>query len=92
MGDKEERSGIRNFQYTDTDQSFFARVWETWLKWGRPNSLMPVHVYSSEKYHRPPVQTVSFWQLCKAWGRYHYMQMRWDIERGLARLLHRRWV
>jgi hypothetical protein len=58
----------------------------------KPNSLTPVPVYSSQEQRQrlsPPQETV--WQMGIAWLRYHYIQTRWDLERSLARLLHRRW-
>jgi hypothetical protein len=33
----------------------------------------------------------SWWYVLKSWLRYYTIQTRWDIERALARLLHRRW-
>jgi hypothetical protein len=38
---------------------------------------------------RPPLQQPSWWDYCIAWLRYHGIQLRWDIERGMARLLRR---
>lgn len=58
----------------------------------KPNLLTPVPVYSSqEQRHRlsPPQETS--WQVCIAWLRYHYIQIRWDLERSIARLFHRHW-
>jgi hypothetical protein len=92
MGDRQERSGGGNSQHIDADEGFLARVWGTLLKPGQPGSLIPVHVYTSQEFRRSSAQPVLFWQLCKAWVRYHSIQMRWDIERSLAHLLHRRWV
>jgi hypothetical protein len=92
MGDKKERLDTRNSQHADAGRFFFASVWGNWLKFGQPNVLTPVHASTSQMYHRPSTSSVSPWQLCKAWIRYHSIQVRWDIERGLARLLHRRWI
>jgi hypothetical protein len=58
----------------------------------KPTSLTPVPVYSiQEQHHRLPAPRESFWQICIAWLRYHATQIQWDIERAVARLLHRRW-
>jgi hypothetical protein len=55
--------------------------------------LTPVPVYSiqEQQHHRFPAPQESFWQICIAWVRYHTIQLQWDIERTVARLLHRRW-
>ena len=56
------------------------------------NLLTPVPVYSSqEQRRRSSMPREPFWQMCLAWLRYYHIQMRWDIERALARLFHRRW-
>jgi hypothetical protein len=56
------------------------------------NSLTPLPAYSSQEHRRQlPAPQEPFWQICVAWLRYYHIQMRWDIERGLARLFHRRW-
>lgn len=34
----------------------------------------------------------SWWESCVQWLRYYSIQFRWDVERGLARLFHRRWT
>lgn len=58
----------------------------------KPTSLTPVPVYSiHEQQHRLTTPRESFWQICLAWVRYHTIQLQWDIERTVARLLHRRW-
>lgn len=53
----------------------------------------PVPVYARETDRRNILapSRESLWSLYTAWLRYHYMQLRWDVERGLARLLRRRW-
>ncbi|MDQ2905373.1 MAG: hypothetical protein ABI456_06000 [Ktedonobacteraceae bacterium] len=53
-------------------------------------SLTPVPVGDGS---RPPLvqQNPSWWSLCSAWLHYHSVQLRWDVERQLARLLGRRW-
>lgn len=69
-------------------------------KWDAPHhprSFIPIPVYASDgddpysHRRRPPLQQPSLWECCLAWLRYHWTQLRWDIERGLARLLHRQW-
>ncbi len=53
-----------------------------------------VPVYSNASYHqrrKSPVPSPSLWEHYLAWVRYHSIQLRWDIERALSRLLHRRW-
>jgi hypothetical protein len=41
---------------------------------------------------RPPVEEqISLRQFIVAWMRYHSIQIRWDMEREVARCLHRRW-
>jgi hypothetical protein len=44
-----------------------------------------------QQQHQFSTPQESFWQVCIAWVRYHAIQMQWDIERTIARLLHRRW-
>ncbi len=57
-----------------------------------PRLLTPVPVPGDDQYRRkPPVPRPSWWALCSGWFRYHSIQLRWDIERWLARILHRRW-
>lgn len=67
---------------------------------GRSQSLIPTPVYASNTDNpydpyghrrRSPLQQPSWWEYCVAWLRYQCIQLRWDIERSLARLLHRRW-
>ena len=57
---------------------------------GRPLSLMPVP-FEDQHRQRPPVQQASWWMLCTRWLQYYSIQLRWDIERSLSRLFHRRW-
>jgi hypothetical protein len=54
-------------------------------------ALMPIP--TDERYrHRQFSMHPSWWQSCVQWFRYSSIQFRWDIERGLARLFHRRWT
>jgi hypothetical protein len=60
--------------------------------WTAPGTLLPVPTHDSPAhYRRAPVQQDSLWSRFVAWLRYYSIQFRWDIERRLARLLHRRW-
>ena len=59
---------------------------------GRPLSLMRVPVpFEDQHRQQPPLQQASWWMLCTRWLQYYSIQLRWDIERSLARLFHRRW-
>lgn len=55
---------------------------------------VPIPIPSDEGYRQRQfsLQQASWWQLCVQWFRYYSIQFRWDIERGLARLFHRRWT
>ncbi len=55
---------------------------------------VPIPVYDSYHPHRklPLEPQPSWWVRCVAWLRYHSIQLRWDVERFLARLLHSRWT
>jgi hypothetical protein len=54
---------------------------------------VPVPVPGDEGYRRQPFlpQQTSWWQSCVQWFRYYSIQIRWDVERALARLFHRHW-
>jgi hypothetical protein len=54
-------------------------------------SLVPIPMDDGVR-QRSPLYTPSLWETWTAWLRYHTIQFRWDIERTLARLLHRRWI
>lgn len=57
-----------------------------------PSSFIPVPVPGGDQYRRkPPVPQTSLWELCSGWLRYQSIQVRWDIERWVARTLGRRW-
>jgi hypothetical protein len=61
----------------------------------RPRSLIlaPVFVRTDERRRMPPPLWRPTWQeLVLGWLRYQATQLRWDIERGFARLLHRSWI
>jgi hypothetical protein len=59
--------------------------------WLRPNRVKPVPVYHSQEPRRSLARHYSTWDLFNAWIKYHSIQIRWDIERTLARLLGKRW-
>ncbi|MBO0790387.1 MAG: hypothetical protein J2P36_05485 [Ktedonobacteraceae bacterium] len=53
---------------------------------------IPVYTHDASGGQRvSPVPRLSCWSRCVAWLRYYGTQTRWDIERGLARLLRQRW-
>lgn len=54
---------------------------------------VPIPVPGDDGYRQRQFLTrqTSLWQSGVQWLRYYSIQLRWDIERGLARLLHRRW-
>jgi hypothetical protein len=62
----------------------------------RPLSLIaaPVPVCSDERRKPPFTATgsASCSELLRAWLHYHAIQLRWDLERWLARLFHRPWI
>ncbi|GER87476.1 hypothetical protein KDW_16380 [Dictyobacter vulcani] len=57
--------------------------------------LLPVPVRLHEQQSNPETANQYFsdtwWSLCTAWLRYQRIQLQWDIERSIARRLHRRW-
>lgn len=61
--------------------------------WLLPGAFIPVPTHTSHKRpHQPFIpQLPSPWQRFIAWLCYSAIQIRWDIERWLARKLHRRW-
>jgi len=56
-------------------------------------SFAPVPVPIDDQYRRSsvPMQQPSWWQRFTRWLAYYGIQLRWDIERRLARLFNRRW-
>ncbi|TMC16586.1 MAG: hypothetical protein E6J33_09415 [Chloroflexi bacterium] len=56
-----------------------------------PSFILAPATFEDQYKRRPPVQQASWWTLCTRWLQYHSIQVRWDIERWLARLFHRRW-
>jgi len=51
--------------------------------------LMPVPV--GDQRRQAPGQSPSLWLQCTRWLKYHSTQLRWDIERFLARRFNQRW-
>ena len=62
-------------------------------RWMLPGSPVPVpgDDFYKHLHNSFTSQPLSFWERFTAWVRYYYIQTRWDIERRLARKLHRRW-
>lgn len=61
--------------------------------WISPGAFVPISTDDASKRSRPlfTPQIPSLWQRFTAWLRYSSIQIRWDIERWLARKFHRRW-
>jgi hypothetical protein len=60
--------------------------------WILPGLPVPVPTDDSDKHSRRSfMPQPSSWERFTAWLRYYSIQTRWDIERRLARKLHRRW-
>lgn len=61
-------------------------------RWMQQRIPVPVPADTREHARRSfSPQTPSVTERFIAWLRYHYIQTRWDVERSLARKLHRRW-
>jgi hypothetical protein len=60
---------------------------------GSRPSLSFVFVHSRDEGEQSPMllQSETWWLRCRRWIEYHSIQWRWDIERRLARIFHRRW-
>jgi hypothetical protein len=58
-----------------------------------PKLLAPLPRPTNDQWQRKqiPGQQSSLWHLCSSWIQYHTTQLRWDIERFLARRFNRRW-
>jgi hypothetical protein len=61
--------------------------------WTLPGAFVPIptNAASTRSHHPFTPQLPSLWQRLTARLRYSSIQIRWDIERWLARKLHRRW-
>jgi hypothetical protein len=59
----------------------------------KSSPFIPAYVYSHQgQKRRMPLRPLSLWPRLMAWVRYYSIQWRWDVERKIARLLHRRWT
>jgi hypothetical protein len=60
---------------------------------GARSSLSFVFVHIDDGRRQFPLlkRSESWWQRWRKWMQYHSTQLRWDIERSLARLFNRRW-
>lgn len=54
----------------------------------RPLTLVPV-AHGEQPRRSAPAD--SLWRRWAGWWRYQQLQLRWDIERSVARLFRRRW-
>ena len=66
--------------------------------WLHGRALAPIYVptdddhdHYTQRYLPPMQQAEPLWFLLKSWLDYHFIQIRWDIERNIARLRHQRW-
>jgi hypothetical protein len=61
--------------------------------WMSPGTFAPVSTHDPYAHSRRPFvpQLPSLRERFTAWIRYYSIQVRWDVERWLARKLHRRW-
>jgi hypothetical protein len=58
----------------------------------RPSpSFVFVHTNDGRKQSPMLLQSEPWWLRLRKWLQYHSIQLRWDIERRLARLFNRRW-
>jgi len=84
MGEKSERTDSVNFSAPDKHWKIFD--------WQKPDVLIPAPAYNpQEQRRRSPIQQESLWDLFVSWASYYSIQIRWDVERALARIFHRRW-
>lgn len=94
MGDTKEKLYNTIFRLSG---GYLGKFWQLFTK-DQPGagSLVPVPVPVYDSYHPhgklPLEQQPSRWTRYMAWLRYHSIQLRWDVERFLARLLHSRWT
>ena len=60
---------------------------------GTRASLSFVFVPTDDGRKQSPMllQSEPWWLRFRKWLEYHSIQLRWDIERGLARLFNHRW-
>ncbi|HLJ33373.1 MAG TPA: hypothetical protein VKU38_06975 [Ktedonobacteraceae bacterium] len=65
-----------------------------WFERARPSRSLefaPIPVSVDGQRKRLPVQDASLWHLFTSWLSFYTIQIRWRIERRIARLFHRRW-
>lgn len=53
--------------------------------------LIPVLVPIGDQRKQMPGRQPALWLFCIRWMQYHSIQLRWDVERFLARCFNRRW-
>jgi hypothetical protein len=53
--------------------------------------LIPVPAPGGNQRRQASGQSPSLWLQCTSWLKYHSTQLRWDIERFVARRLNHRW-
>ncbi|TMC95763.1 MAG: hypothetical protein E6J11_12975 [Chloroflexi bacterium] len=57
----------------------------------RPRSFILAPIPIQDQHKQSATPEPGWWARCSNWIRYYSIQIRWDIERWLARRLHRRW-
>lgn len=57
----------------------------------RSLSFVPIPIDDQQGRSPMPMPELSWWERCKSWLRYHSVQLRWHVERSLARRFGRRW-
>jgi hypothetical protein len=85
---------LEKSQYIKVFQGEFFCMGETQAKKSglRPfPSFVFVHNDDGRKRSPMPFQVEPWWLRFSKWVQYHGIQLRWDIERSLARLFNRRW-
>lgn len=87
MADENDRSAYSTPSGPGKHQRW-SFVFTDWL---HPRTLTPAVVYTQQE-RMPHISLLSLRERFSAWIRYYGIQWRWDIERGVARLLHRRWI
>ena len=59
--------------------------------WFPSRLFAPIQLDDAYERSRRSFIPLSLWERFTAWSRYYSIQIWWDIERWLARRLHRRW-
>ncbi|TMD63694.1 MAG: hypothetical protein E6I91_12435 [Chloroflexi bacterium] len=57
----------------------------------RPPSFILAPIPIQDQQKQPATQQPGWWTRFSNWIRYYSTQIRWDIERWLARRFHRHW-